>query len=177
MCSCVTAPSEPGPRPETWATPIENEDLPNLHRVAPGLWRGAQPSADGFRALERLGVRTVVSLRSFSRDQLPDDVELDLVEIPMHAWSQDDEDVVRFLQVATDPARAPVFVHCLHGADRTGLACATYRVVIEGWSKEDALREMQSGNFGFHTIWGGIPEYLRELDVDRIRARIDRPPR
>jgi hypothetical protein len=46
---------------------------------------------------------------------------------------------------------------------------AIYRVVVEGWSKEDAIREMEDGGFGFHRIWGNLPEWIRDLDVDAIR--------
>jgi len=37
--------------------------LPNLHRVTTNLYRDAQPTAAGLRAAEKLGVKTVISLR------------------------------------------------------------------------------------------------------------------
>ena len=51
-------------RPTEWAQPVQVEGLPNLHRVSGKLYRSAQPTAEGMRAAERLGIRTVVSLRS-----------------------------------------------------------------------------------------------------------------
>ena len=42
-----------------------------------------------------------------------------------------------------DPAKRPVFVHCKHGADRTGTMVAFYRILFEGWSKDEAIREMK----------------------------------
>jgi protein tyrosine/serine phosphatase len=42
-------------------------------------------------------------------------------QIPMEAWRPEQEDVVRFLRIVTDPKRVPVLVHCQHGADRTGM--------------------------------------------------------
>lgn len=39
-----------------------------------------------------------------------------------------------------------------HGSDRTGTMCALYRIAVQGWSKEDAIREMTAGGFGFHRI-------------------------
>jgi protein tyrosine phosphatase (PTP) superfamily phosphohydrolase (DUF442 family) len=156
-------------RLERWARPIAKPGLPNLHRVSDVYYRGAQPSADGMRELERLGVKTVVNLRAVTsdRDELGD-AGLAYEHISFKAWHAEDEDVVRFLRIVTDPERQPVFVHCQHGADRTGMMTAIYRIVVEGWSKEDAIREMNEGGFGFHAIWKDLPVYVRTLDVDRI---------
>ncbi len=93
------------------ARPVTGSGLPNAYRVRGTLLRGAQPDREGFLRLAAMGVRTVVNLRSFhsDRDKIAG-TGLDYVEIPMTAWSPKDEDVLRFLQVATDPARLPVFV-------------------------------------------------------------------
>ena len=90
----------------------------------------------------------------------------------MKAWRAETEDMVRFLRVVTDPARRPVFVHCVHGADRTGLMAAVYRVAVQGWSKDEAIREMTPGGYGFHPIWKNIPAALRKLDVERLKAKV-----
>jgi hypothetical protein len=45
----------------------------------------------------------------------------------------------------------------------------TYRIAIEGWSKEDAIAEMTQGGFGFHAIWRGLVDYVRKLDVERLK--------
>ncbi|MBW2527856.1 MAG: tyrosine-protein phosphatase [Deltaproteobacteria bacterium] len=138
--------------------------------MTPNLYRGAQPTAAGMAELSRLGVRTVVNLRKLSSDRdLMGALPLDYEHLGMTAWDPDDEEVVAFLKIATDPARQPVFVHCKHGADRTGLVVAVYRVVVEGWSKQAAIREMTDGGYGFHSIWQNLVRYLEKLDVERIR--------
>ena len=78
---------------------------------------------------------------------------------------------MEFLKVATDPKRQPVFVHCQHGADRTGTMCAIYRLVEQGWSKDEAIREITDGGYGFHSVWQNLIKYLRNLDVKAIKAR------
>ena len=178
--SCLTATAPPGwdpatgARPAEWAAPVEAPGLPNLHRVDDGLWRGAQPSAEGIGALPALGVRTVVNLRTFHSDREPcRRAGLDCVQIPMQAWAASDDDLLRFLVLATDPERRPVLVHCKHGADRTGLACAVYRVVVQGWSKDAALAEMVGGEFGYHPLWDNLVEHVRELDVEAMRQRLE----
>jgi protein tyrosine/serine phosphatase len=157
--ACTPAPS-----------PRDPPGVPNFHRVDEGLWRGAQPTAEGFRNLERMGVRTVVNLRTFHSDREGiAGTGLDYEHIHAKAWHAEEEDVVAFLRVATDPARRPVFVHCQHGADRTGLVCAAYRIAVEGWPKERAIREMTEGGFGYHDEWSNLVTWLREMDVARVR--------
>ena len=73
--------------------------------------------------------------------------------------------------LATAGERAPVLVHCLHGADRTGTMCALYRIAIQGWSKEDALKEMTEGGYNFHGVFENLLEYLNDLDIEQIKQR------
>jgi protein tyrosine/serine phosphatase len=81
----------------------------------------------------------------------------------------EDKDVIRFLQIVTDSNCTPVFVHCQHGADRTGTMCAIYRIAVQGWSKDNAIEEMTKGGFDFHSIWKNLPNYIRKLDVEEIK--------
>jgi protein tyrosine/serine phosphatase len=170
LTACTALPA--GDRPATWASapaqPIAG--LPNFHVVTPDLYRGAQPTAQGMRALEAMGVKTVLSLRAFNDDEsLLAETKLDHPRIRFHTWHPEDEDVVAFLRIATDPARAPVFVHCQHGSDRTGTMIAIYRVAVQGWDKEEAIREMTGGGYGFHPLWENLKDYLRRLDIEAIR--------
>ena len=163
-----------GSRPTGWATPIHGlPGLPNFYKVDDGLYRGAQPEEEGFAQLKKLGIKTVVNLRSLHSDRSECEKHgLDYVKITAQAWEAEEEEVVDFLKIATDPDRKPVFVHCQHGADRTGLMVASYRIVEMGWTKEEAIREMKDGGFGYHTIWKGLLTYIRELDVSALKAKI-----
>ncbi len=93
------------------------------------------------------------------------------VHIPMTPWHVEEQDVVRFLQVVTDEANRPVFVHCRRGADRTGMSLAVYRVVVQGWSKDEAVAEMTQGGFHFYSGWQNLVRYVRDLDVPDLRRR------
>ncbi|MHC4247536.1 MAG: dual specificity protein phosphatase family protein [Planctomycetota bacterium] len=165
----------PGRNPK-WAVPVEKPGLPNLHKVSDALYRGAQPEGKGFAELKALGVKTVVNLRLLHSDRdemkeagLKAGEDFKYVHIRMEAWDADKDELVEFLEVLADPANRPVFVHCKHGADRTGTAVATYRIVCQGWTKEDAIDEMRNGGFNFHEIWKGLPKFLREMDVAKLR--------
>jgi protein tyrosine phosphatase (PTP) superfamily phosphohydrolase (DUF442 family) len=162
--------AETVPAQKKWAERIELPGLPNLHKVSDDLYRGAQPTAEGMKQLEKLGVKTVVNLRSFHSDR--DEIKgtgLAYEHISMTPLSIEDKYVVRFLQIVTDSSRTPVFVHCQHGADRTGTMCAIYRIAVQGWSKDEAIEEMTKGGFGFHSIWQNLPDYIRKLDIEEIK--------
>ena len=163
--------AEPQKRPESWAVKLDRPGLPNLHKVDDGLYRGAQLTAEGIEELEKLGVKTIVNLRSIHSDKkILGKANIAYVPIPLNTWSVDEKDVVRFLRLATDKNLRPVFVHCQHGADRTGTMCAAYRVVVDGWTKRQALDEMTRGGFGFHPIWKNLPKLIENLDVERVKA-------
>jgi protein tyrosine/serine phosphatase len=166
--------ANPAARPAAWARRLELPGCPNLHKVSEDLYRGAQPTAEGMKQLNKLGVRTVVNLRSFNSDRPEMEragVEFNYEHIWMKAWHAEDEEVVRFLKIVADPAKRPVFVHCKHGADRTGTMCAIYRVAVQGWTRQAALREMTAGGFGFHGLWQNLLRYVQDLDVDDLKRR------
>ena len=158
-----------------WATRVEKPGLPNFHQVSETLYRGAQPTAEGFRQLKALGIKTVVNLRSFHSDREEmGTVALRREHIYFKAWHAEDEEVVRFLKIVTDTNQTPVFVHCQHGADRTGTMCAIYRVAVQGWTKDAAIKEMTEGGFGYHVIWTNLIAYLRRLDIAALQRAAGR---
>jgi len=160
-----------------WAQPLEISGVPNLHKVSPLLYRSAQPTAAGMQNLQQLGIKTIVNLRTFHSDlDLVRGTRLHYQQILMQAWYAEEEDMVRFLRVVNDPQNTPVLVHCQHGADRTGLLVATYRVAVQGWSKEDALEEMVQGGFGFHGIWENLILWFNRVDIDRIKKKAKKAP-
>ncbi len=176
----ASASAGPAERPASWAVRVDKPGLPNLHKLGDAYYRGAQPSAEGMAELQKLGVKTVVNLRAVNSDR--DEIgklPLGYEHISFKAWHAEDEDVVRFLKIVTDPAKQPVFVHCQHGADRTGTMTAIYRILVQGWTKQEAIAEMTQGNFGFHSIWKNLIEYVEKLDVEKIRkqAGLPAPPK
>jgi len=153
-----------------WAQPVALPGVPNLHAVSDSLYRSAQPDRSGMQNLKKLNIKTVISLRAFHSDQaLLANTGIGFEHIPMAAWNPEYQDAVRFLRLVTDPARSPVLVHCQHGADRTGVMVALYRIVVQGWNRHDAIREMVGGGFGFHAIWFNLAPWLNELDIDALR--------
>lgn len=174
---CVSIPI--ADRPETWAQPVELAGVPNLYRVSGELYRGDQPTPQGMQNLKKLGLKTIINLRSFHSDR-DETIAAGLAyeHIYMKPWHPEEDEVVHFLKIVTDPKRTPVLVHCKHGADRTGTMIAVYRIAVQGWSKIEATREMTQGGFGYHPIWSLLPLWVQALDIDRIKrqAGIQSPP-
>ena len=155
-----------------WAQRIELPGVPNLHKVSEDLYRGAQPTSDGLKQLEKLGVRTVVNLRFILSDRNKiKGTGLDYEHINTTTLSTETKDVVRFLKIVTDPQRTPVFVHCHRGVERTGLMCAAYRIIVQGWTKDEAIEEMTKGGFTSRTIKKNLLQYIRKMDIDEMRRR------
>ena len=163
---------EAAKRPEHWAERIHKRGLPNLHRVSKELYRGGQPQKGGLAQLEELGIRTVVNLRTHPADQvLADGTRLDVIDLPWNAHHPPkDEDVASFLRIVS--TRGPVFVHCRRGADRTGVMCAMYRIIMQSWTPEEAIDEMVRGGYQFTKSWRHLIDYVRGADVVRIKTLV-----
>ncbi len=150
---------------------LEVPGLENVALVAPGLYRGATPGPQGLDSLRSLGVRTVVNLRHYhgtTEEKGCRERGLDYVRIMLESSdAPTDEDVRRFLEIATDPRRQPVYVHCWRGKDRTGVMIAAYRMAVVGWPLPEAVREMEE--FGFFTGWKDLRQYVEGLGP-RVRS-------
>ena len=145
--------------------------VPRFAKVCDDLYRGGQPSPEGFAELKEMGVKTIVSLRVFNSDRKKlAGLGLRYMRVSCKHAHPEDEDAVAFLRVASDPQYHPIFVHCRDGVDRTGMMVALYRIVVEGWSKEKALAEMKE--MGFHEIWDSIEDYVEDLDVECVRNKL-----
>jgi len=125
--------------------------------------------------LKELGIKTIVNLRFIhsDRDKIGD-IELDYEHISVDPFKPTEKNLLRFLHIATDPNRAPVFVHCQRGIDRTGMAVAVYRMILCGWAKQQALHEMMKGPYGYDAVFPNVPEFLEKLDVEELRSKMNR---
>jgi protein tyrosine phosphatase (PTP) superfamily phosphohydrolase (DUF442 family) len=157
---------------------VPRGDIPgvaNFAKVSDTLYRGAQPTAEGFKELKRMGIRTVVSLRTTSSDRsLLAGTGMKYRRLACEPYDPDEEDLVRFLSLVRNPENQPVFVHCRQGADRTGWAVAGYRVVEQSWKPGDAFGEMKG--FGHHEFFTAIRKHLLRIDPGRVRRLVEQEP-
>ena len=131
---------------------MTDKDLPNFAVVAPGIYRGAAPTTEGLTKLKAQGVRTIIDLRIEKKGQAEEDAAaralgLKRIRIPLGAEAPTEKQVTQFLATLDRAKSEPVFVHCQHGADRTGAMIGIYRVSRQGWSFEMTWKEMRKYEF------------------------------
>jgi protein tyrosine/serine phosphatase len=162
------------PRPSTWAVKMKRIDgVPNFYKINDFLYRSAQPTKAGISLLRQLGIKTIINLRTFHADADEIGATGALNErLYVKTWHIEDEDVTKVMRIISHPENGPFLIHCQHGADRTGVMCALYRILYQGWSKEQSIDEMVHGGYGFHPLWNNIIKYIQSVNVEKLRKAI-----
>jgi protein tyrosine/serine phosphatase len=150
--------------------------LPFFHRVDENYVRGSQPLRGGIGTLTRLGVKTLVDLRSIYDHT--DDVKvaaeaagLGYEWVPMSVWNPPtDEEANRFVSLVTDTTNGPFFVFCADGLNRLGEMTAIYRVAHSNWSVEKALDEADELGFNpyYYTLRSYVWDYARKFQPSAV---------
>jgi len=158
-------------RPAEWAQPVEAQY--NLFQMSPTLYRSALPDSAAVPLLEKLKVATVISFLPESDSTWLSSPAITQVQLPYRTNHVDDADVLKALRTIQEAeTKGPVLMHCKHGSDRTGLMAAMYRVVVQGWSKEEALSEMTRGGFGDNGHFKDGVRYMMQADVEKLRTAL-----
>ena len=192
----------------SYAAPADTT-ISHFSKVNDSIYRGGRPKPADLNYLRSLNVRTIINLqggdlknpsyRAFMKWWEPGELanaiaaEMNLSESlgllffsrPLDAIDpvsdEDDARVDEILAIMGNPTAQPVFVHCEHGVDRTGLIIALYQVKYMGMSPDDAYNEWRaSGHKGIGTFFTGhLDEYYwRKLGLSdpRARATSGKPP-
>ena len=158
-------------RSSEWAQPVGNQY--NLHQMTPTLYRSALPDSNAAPLLEKLKIGTVINFLPESDASWLNAPGIRQVQLSYRTNHVDDSDVLSALRAIQEAeADGPVLMHCKHGSDRTGLMAAMYRVVVQGWSKEEALNEMTLGGFGSSNGFKDGVRYMMKADVDKLRTAL-----
>jgi tyrosine-protein phosphatase SIW14 len=145
--------------------------IPNFSEVSPGVYRGGQPTDEGWAFLKAKGVKTVIKLDLPFEGSDDGAAALGMKVVDASgppadfrgAFGAPAPERIR-LAVATleDEKARPVFIHCRHGQDRTGLIVGLYRVLHEHVAKKAAWAEMKK--HGFHRALHGLREVWERFD-------------
>ncbi len=160
-------------RPIAWAHKLEIPPFYNLYKVDDYVYRSEQPTKQGMKALDSMGIKSVVSLRNILNDKkVGKDTKLNLCQYKINAWTITYQEVLESLRIIIN-VNKPTLVHCKHGADRTGCVIAAYRMAVQGWSKTEAIKEFREGGYGYHeALFENILELLEKIDIEQLRAEL-----
>lgn len=131
--------------------------ISNFGQVTPMLFRGGQPTSEGYRELKQLGIDTVISFRHEKGENTLERRALEalgmrFVSLPWHAWDEPtDYQVSQFFTLLGSNPHGKIYVHCQEGRDRTGTMVALYRVAIDHWCPASAVAEMRA--YHYHHFW------------------------
>jgi protein tyrosine phosphatase (PTP) superfamily phosphohydrolase (DUF442 family) len=128
------------------------------------LSRGPRPCQSEISSI-KAQFATVISLEGLSEDEkeAKELVPVDLLSHPISFgeiyFTGISQEALQMILDSINSAGSPVFLHCEHGEDRTGLIVAAYRVIMCGWKKDAAMTEaLHFGyrnwlNFGLNKTW------------------------
>ena len=150
--SAVAAGRPVATAPAENAAALANIQIDNFGRVSSTYYRGAQPKGRDFADLAAAGVKTVIDLAAEgdpAEEANAKKAGMQFVRIPMTTHeSPGPRTITEFLSLVNDPARQPVYVHCIGGRHRTGVMTALYRMTSQAWTPIQAFKEMKQFKFG-----------------------------
>ncbi len=163
-----------------WAAGPGVAGVPNFHQVNENVYRGGQPSADGWPSLAKLGVKTVIDLRRPDEHSTAEEARaveaagMKYVNVPMKGVVAPSEDQVTKVLTLLLNSPDPVFVHCKRGADRTGTIIACYRMAHDRWNNKQALSEAKS--LGMAWTQFGLKSYIKSFQPNARALTISATP-
>ncbi len=142
------------------------EGILNFGQVSERLYRGAQPDTNAIYSLKRLGIKTIINLRTSTSTANTEAAAaraagLVYTNFPLSGIHGPKAEQVRQVLAAIESLPGPVFIHCAHGCDRTGTIVACYRIQHDNWSAETALQE--ADRYGLSRFERGMRSYIAEF--------------
>jgi tyrosine-protein phosphatase SIW14 len=147
------------PVAKTAASGVNTE---NFSQVTPSLYRGGVPQDADMTALKNLGITTDINLLGgggnpsdkaevIHEAAVAKSLGINFINLPVPFNVPFPKALAdTFLQTVLAEAGVPnhaVYVHCIHGRDRTGTMVAYYRIEHDKYTPQAAIAEMQT--FGF----------------------------
>ncbi|EFC87210.1 MULTISPECIES: tyrosine-protein phosphatase [Neisseriaceae] len=158
-----------------WAVSVKQDA--NLYRIDDKLYRSEQPVPEDGETISQQGIKSVVNLRFFDRndDDYLKQYGINIINRPLLSWNVKPKDIAEILYlIEKQQQNGAVLIHCYHGADRTGLIAGMYRILYQGWQIEEAKAEMQHGPYGYHSIWKNIANLFTEAKIQEVKNHLER---
>jgi protein tyrosine phosphatase (PTP) superfamily phosphohydrolase (DUF442 family) len=116
-------------------------------RIIRGAWQRPGPLR---QIIAREKVRTILSLTAINHDDPKYVHQAKVVRETGVAWEfvpilgsyASLDEMATAVEILADPARQPIFYHCVAGHHRSSQVQAAYRIAMEGWSADRAWAEV-----------------------------------
>ena len=154
-------------------------DLPYFDSLNDWLYRGGQPTEEGFRQLKEKGIRTIVNFRNepewIRREKKRvEGLGMKYVNLPWTLWGSVNPELLnQFFETLDRPENRPVFFHCKHGRDRTGvmttLALMRYEKLSECEARKRALKKIKP-NLRYRYFVNQKIEFFLQKDPQSLKA-------
>jgi hypothetical protein len=126
-------------------------------RSAGTIFRGGHPDADGLKLLAQYFIKSIDNLEDGSAPQAEIALLQSMVSpiqellhplpqvgvIRLANGQYDHDAMIAAVAELRRPSNFPIFVHCTHGEDRTGMVVALHRVFDECWTPLQATAEWE----------------------------------
>ncbi len=138
--------------------------IPNENSISQNILRGGRPANADLDRLKVQGYKAIISFENNAQaiaaeKQYAEKLGFKFFSYPMNAWNKpNDSQINEVLMQMSEKQNYPLFIHCEHGRDRTGLVSALYRVLKQGWKAQDAHEEMLA--LGFRQIFFQMDNYF-----------------
>ncbi|AVM49338.1 tyrosine-protein phosphatase [Capnocytophaga sp. oral taxon 878] len=146
----------------------------NLYKVDSLLYRSEQLVSEDKAVIQNIPIKSIINLRYFTRSgdkkvfKATDGVRL--INHPLLTWRIKAPEIAATLKLIKERQKeGAVLIHCYHGADRTGIMVAMYRIIYHNWTIEQAKKEMINGPYGYHSVWKNLEALFTESTVNEVR--------
>lgn len=149
-----------------WSATFSAENIPQFKKVTDTIYRGGRPNEQGLKTLVNMKFKTIVNIENNAfaiQKEVRKAQALGLESIVKSMdWATPPTDklVNEVLEALDDAKNHPVFLHCKHGEDRTGMIIGLYRVFYQKWTPKQAYQEMLDNDF--HPEYKALDDYFRE---------------
>lgn len=147
--------------------PLEAPGIHNLFALGTNVFSGSTPEgAEGFEALAKLGVKTIISVDGAKPDvEAARKLGIRYVHLP-HGYDGISTNLQLHLAKAGRELDGPIYVHCHHGKHRGPAAAAVICMADQGWGKPQAEAFLVAA--GTSTNYVGLYEVVREFQLPTV---------
>lgn len=148
----------------------------NRAGIAPGIFRGNQPTPLDLNWLKAKGIRTIITARHDARHggnalmrDLCEKEGITFITLPFFSREAPTRAAILAAAAAFSTLETPVFIHCKSGADRAGFLSALYLIIVKEQPVQEALRQLSLRHLHIKQSRTGILDAVFDAYLEATR--------